>query len=55
MCILGKSKDFKYVALGGNFQAEAEFNFPSSQSFIKKQKKNPFLRVSERLAEVENH
>ena len=51
MCILGKSKDFKYVALGGNFQAETEFNFPSSQS----QKKNPFLRVSERLAEVENH
>lgn len=39
MCILGKSKDFKYVALGGNFQAETEFNFPTSQSFIKKQKK----------------
>lgn len=42
MCILGKSKDFKYVALGGNFQAETEFNFPPSQWFIKKKKEPVF-------------
>ena len=36
MCILGKSKDFKYVALGGNFQAEKNLIFPLPLSFIKK-------------------
>lgn len=41
MCILGKSKDFKYVALGGNFKQKQNLISPLHNHLSKNKKKEP--------------